>query len=367
MEYQKLRLLPHKSSLEITQKIDKKLQEWNKTKESFIVDSVCPRFQSGEAKGLIKQSVRGSDLYIIADVLNNSITYEMFGQTQRMSPDDIYQDVKRMIAAANGKPENITVIMPFLYEGRQHRRQARESLDCSLMLNELAQTGIKNIITFDAHDSRVQNSIPYHSLENVSPMLQFVEAFLKNCNGLKIDKNNLIIVCPDEGATHRGIQLSQVFSVNMGMFYKQRDFTTVVNGRNPIISHEYIGPKVSKKTAIIIDDMISSGDSMLDVCSQLKYRGAQDIYIFASFGLFTSGMKLFDEAFEKKQFTRIFTTNLIYQNPELLKRPYYTSVNMEDYVAALISTLHKGESISDLITPFNKAKAVVEKYKEEHK
>ena len=364
MEQQKLLLLPLESSKNLAEKVNFFLKKWSQNTSDFLIESTCPRFGTGEGKGVIKQSIRGSDLYIMVDILNHSITYNMFGQPQRMSPDDHYQDVKRIIAACNGKAERITVIMPFLYESRQHRRQTRESLDCALMLNELTQMGVTDILTFDAHDPRVQNSIPYHSLENVSPILQFLETFLNTCNEIEINKDKLVVISPDEGATSRAIQLSTVLEVNMGMFYKQRDFTQVVNGRNPIIAHEYIGPEIKGKDAIIIDDMISSGDSMLDVCKQLKEKGAKNIYVFATFGLFTHGFEKFDKAYENGLISKVFTTNLNYQTPELKEKPYHESVLMEEYIAALIDTLHKRESISKLITPYERCKEVLKKYKE---
>ena len=363
MEQEKLLLLPLKSSLSLSQEVNKHLKEWHPNKETFLVNADCPRFGTGEGKGVIKESIRGSDLFLMVDILNHSITYNMFGQTQRMSPDDHYQDLKRIIAACNGKAERITVIMPFLYESRQHRRQTRESLDCALMLNELAQMGVNDILTFDAHDSRVQNSIPYHSLENVSPILQFLETFLNAHKDIEIDKEKLVIISPDEGATSRAIQLSTVLQVNMGMFYKQRDFSQVINGRNPIIAHEYIGPEIQGKDAIVIDDMISSGDSMLDVCKQLKEKGAKNIYVFATFGLFTHGFNNFDKAYEEGLFSNIFITNLIYQTPELLSKNYIETVHMEEYIAALIDTLHKRESISKLITPYDRCRELIEKHK----
>lgn len=363
MDQEKLLLLPLKSSKEMANKVNGYLQYWHKEDNSFIVDADCPRFGTGEAKGLIKQSIRDSDLYILVDVLNYSITYNMFGSSQRMSPDDHYQDLKRIITACNGKTEKITVIMPFLYESRQHRRAARESLDCALMLNELAQMGVSDIITFDAHDPRVQNSIPCHSLENVSPILQFLETFLNTCKDVEIDKNKLVIISPDEGATHRAIQLSAIMEVNMGMFYKQRDFSKVVDGRNPIIAHEYIGPDVEGKDVIIIDDMISSGDSLLDVCRQTKERGAKNVYAFSTFGLFTHGFNEIDKAYNEGIISRIFTTNLIYQTPELLSKEYYTTVHLEEYIAAIVDTLHHRESISKLINPYEKCKELIKMYK----
>ena len=358
-----LKLLPLKSIEELTEEVNKCLKSWHNDESNFMISSTCPRFGTGEGKGVINESIRGSDLFLLVDVLNHSITYDMFGEKQRMSPDDHYQDLKRIIAACNGKADRITVIMPFLYESRQHRRQTRESLDCALMLNELVNMGINDIVTFDAHDPRVQNSIPYHSLENVSPTLQFLETFLHTEKKVKINKENLIIVSPDEGATHRAINLATVLEVNMGMFYKQRDFSIVVNGRNPIIAHEYIGPEINGKDAIVIDDMISSGESMLDVCKQLKEKGANNIYVFATFGLFTHGFEPFDIAYKNGLITKVFTTNLNYKPKEIEKRQWHETVHMETYIAALIDTLHKRESISKIISPYDRCKKLLEKYK----
>jgi len=287
----------------------------------------------------------------------------MYGSENRMSPDDHFQDLKRIISAIGGKAHKITVIMPFLYEGRQHKRNSRESLDCAVMLRELENMGVDTIITFDAHDPRVQNAIGIANFENVSPIYQFVKSMVENIPDLVIDDKHLMIVSPDEGATHRAIFLSSVLGVNMGMCYKRRDFTQVVNGKNPIICHEFLGEDINGKDVIIIDDMISSGESMLDVAKQLKDRGAARIIVLSTFGLFTDGMELFDKAYEEGLIYRILTTNLIYQKPELLNKEYYISVNMEEYIAALIDNLNCDNSISDLINPATKIKSYLSEKK----
>ena len=336
-------------------------------RDSFIIDSACPRFGSGEAKGLIRESVRGDDLYLLVDVCNYSLTYSVCGQTNHMSPDDHYQDLKRIIAAVGGKARRITVIMPFLYESRQHRRSARESLDCALALQELTQMGVENIITFDAHDPRVQNAIPLNGFETIRPTYQFVKGLLRTFKDLQIDSDHMMAISPDEGATGRAIYLANVLNLDMGMFYKRRDYSTVVNGKNPIVAHEFLGDDVTGKDVLIVDDMISSGESMLDVARELKKRKAKRIFLAATFGLFTNGMAKFDEAHESGLFDKILTTNLVYQSPELLSRDYYISVDMSKYIALLIDTLNHDASISDLLNPVERINKRVNAYKESHK
>ena len=354
-------LITLESAEKLGNRVDKILSEWRDGGERRI-PAECPRFSSGEAKCVLKESVRDRDVFILLDVCNWSLTYQMFGQTNHMSPDDHYQDLKRVIAACNGKAQRITVIMPFLYEGRQHRKTTRESLDCAVMLRELEQMGVHSLLTFDAHDPRLQNVVPLMGVENVSPALQFTQALLAEYEDLRIDSEHMMFIAPDEGATERAVFLASLFGVNIGMFYKRRDYTRIVNGTNPVIAHDFCGSSVSGKDVIIVDDMIASGDSMLDTARQLKEMGARRVFIFATFGLFTSGLKNVDRAFADGWFDRIFTTNLVYQSPELLSREYYYSVHMDRYIAALIDTLNRGESIHDLIKPGNRIKQALALY-----
>ena len=331
--------------------------------DTYIVDARVPRFGSGEAKGLIKESVRGKDVYIMVDVCNYSLTYTVSGHTNHMSPDDHYQNLKRVIAAIGGKARRINVIMPFLYESRQHKRSSRESLDCALALQELVQMGVDNIITFDAHDPRVQNAIPLSGFETVRPTYQFVKGLLSKYDDLKIDSDHMMAISPDEGATERAIYLANVLGLDMGMFYKRRDYTKIVDGRNPIVAHEFLGSSVEGKDVIIIDDMISSGDSMLDVARQLKERKANRIFAASTFGLFTNGLDKFDEAYEEGILHGVLTTNLIYQTPELLERPWYINCDLSKYIALIIDTLNHDGSISSLLDPSERIQKIVEKYR----
>ena len=335
-------------------------------RDSYLVNAHVPRFGSGEAKGVIDESVRGMDLYILVDVCNYSLTYSMSGNTNHMSPDDHYQNLKRIIAAVGGKAKRINVIMPFLYESRQHKRSSRESLDCALALQELTHMGVDNIITFDAHDPRVQNAIPLSGFETVRPTYQFVKGLLDRYDDLIIDSDHMMAISPDEGATERAVYLANVLNLDMGMFYKRRDYTRVVNGRNPIVAHEFLGSSVEGKDVIILDDMISSGDSILDVAKQLKSRNAKRIFAAATFGLFTNGLDKFDEAYESGLIDRVLTTNLIYQTPELLSRPYYINCDMSKYVALMIDTLNHDGSISDILDPSERIQVCVEEYKKAH-
>ena len=332
-------------------------------RDSYLINARVPRFGTGEAKGIIEDSVRGSDLYLLVDVCNYSLTYSLCGHTNHMSPDDHFQDLKRVIAAVGGKARRITVIMPFLYESRQHKRTARESLDCALALQELTKMGVENIITFDAHDPRVQNAIPLHGFETVQPTYQFVKGLLSSVDDLSIDSQHMMVISPDEGGMSRAIYIANVLGLDIGMFYKRRDYTKVINGRNPIIAHEFLGSDVEGKDMLIVDDMISSGDSMLEVATELKARKARRIFIFSTFGLFTSGLEKFDRAYEEGVISRVFTTNLVYQTPELLDRPYYVSCDMSKYVALIIDTLNHDVSISDLLDPYERIRNLVEKYK----
>lgn len=362
-KYPGLGILATEGSKEFATKVNSILNEWDDSAErNYIIPSICPRFGSGESKGFIKESIRGKDIYIFVDVCNYSLTYKLCGMENHMSPDDHFQDLKRLIAACNGKPRRITVIMPFLYEGRQHRRTSRESLDCALMLQELANMGVSDIITFDAHDQRVQNSIPINSLENVRPVYQVISSLFNEVKDLTIDDDNLMIVSPDEGASERAIYLANILGVNIGMFYKRRDYTQIIDGRNPIVAHEFVGESVAGKDIIVIDDMISSGDSMIDVAKQLKDKGAKRIFIDATFGLFTNGLEKFDKAVEEGLIYKVLTTNLIYQKPELFERDYYINVDMTEYVAALISNLNRDMSISELISPERRIRELVENY-----
>ena len=335
-------------------------------RDSYLVNAHVPRFGSGEAKGVIDESVRGMDLYILVDVCNYSLTYSMSRNTNHMSPDDHYQNLKRIIAAVGGKAKRINVIMPFLYESRQHKRSSRESLDCALALQELTHMGVDNIITFDAHDPRVQNAIPLSGFETVRPTYQFVKGLLDRYDDLIIDSDHMMAISPDEGATERAVYLANVLNLDMGMFYKRRDYTRVVNGRNPIVAHEFLGSTVEGKDVIILDDMISSGDSILDVAKQLKSRNAKRIFAAATFGLFTNGLDKFDEAYESGLIDGVLTTNLIYQTPELLSRPYYINCDMSKYVALMIDTLNHDGSISDILDPSERIQVCVEEYKKAH-
>lgn len=335
-------------------------------RDTYLVEAKVPRFGSGEAKGIIEESVRGKDLYIMVDVCNYSLTYSLTGHINHMSPDDHYQNLKRVIAAIGGKARRINVIMPFLYESRQHKRGGRESLDCALALQELVRMGVDNIITFDAHDPRVQNAIPLHGFETVRPTYQFVKGLLSKYNDLQIDSDHMMAISPDEGATGRAVYLANVLNLDMGMFYKRRDYTRIVDGRNPIVAHEFLGSSVEGKDVIILDDMISSGDSIIDVAKQLKQRKAKRIFAAATFGLFTNGLDKFDQAYEEGIIDAILTTNLIYQTPELLSRPYYINCDMSKYVALMIDTLNHDGSISDILNPSERIQVLVDEYKAQH-
>ncbi len=374
-----LGIIPLPSCKELGRKVDEYLVQWRREsanehkntiafqgyeQDSYIVDAKVPRFGSGEAKGIVQESVRGRDLYLMVDVCNYSLTYSLCGKTNHMSPDDHYQDLKRIIAACAGKARRITVIMPFLYESRQHKRSTRESLDCALALKELVRMGVDNILTFDAHDPRVQNAIPLHGFETVQPSYQFIKALLGNVPDLQVDSDHLMVVSPDEGGMSRAIYIANILGVDMGMFYKRRDYTRVINGRNPIVAHEFLGSNVEGKDIIVIDDMISSGESMIDVAGKLKELHAGRIFLYSTFGLFTNGMEKFDKAYEEGLFYRLLTTNLVYQAPELLERPYYISCEMSKYIALLIDTLNHDASISDLLDPYDRIHRLLRKYKD---
>ena len=363
------------SCAELGTKVDNYLVSWRKKRhnegvlyegydrDTYLIGSDLPRFGSGEAKGILKESVRGDDIYILVDVCNYSLTYSLAGQTNHMSPDDHYQNLKRIIAAIAGKARRINVIMPFLYESRQHRRTGRESLDCALALQELIQMGVENIITFDAHDPRIQNAIPLHGFETVQSAYQFIKNLLKKEKDLKLDKEHLMVISPDEGGMSRAIYLANNLGVDMGMFYKRRDYSTIVDGRNPIVAHEFLGADVRGKDMIIVDDMISSGDSMLEVAQLLKDRGANKIFMCSTFGLFTNGMEKFDEAYKEGLFYRVLTTNLVYQTPDLLSRPYYISVDLSKYIALIIDNLNHDASLSELLSPTKRINRLLEAYR----
>lgn len=335
--------------------------------DNYLIECHCPRFGSGEAKGTIKETVRGKDLFVMVDVCNYSLTYSVNGHVNHMSPDDHYQDLKRIISAANGKAHRVNVLMPFLYESRQHKRTKRESLDCALALEELVEMGVSNIMTFDAHDPRVQNAIPLIGFDNFNPPYQFMKALLRAEPDLVIDKEHLMIVSPDEGAMHRAVYFSNVLGVEMGMFYKRRDYSTIVNGKNPIVAHEFLGADVKGKDLIVVDDMISSGESMLDVAKQLKDRNANRVFVCTTFGLFTDGLKKFDEYYEKGYIHKVITTDLNYHTPELLDRPYYEPAAMGKYLASIMDTLNHDVSVEKVRSTTSKITKLLAKNREEKK
>ena len=328
---------------------------------SFLVECECVRFGTGEGKGYIKESVRGTDLFIMVDITNFSLTYKVCGHENHMSPDNHYQDLKRIISAATGKAHRINVIMPFLYEGRQHRRTKRESLDCALMLQELRDMGVSNFITFDAHDPRVQNAIPLDGFDNFFPTYQFLKALVKEVKDFKLDNDHLMIISPDEGAMSRAVYFSNILGVDMGMFYKRRDYSTVVNGKNPIVAHEFLGDSVEGKDVVIIDDMISSGESMLDVAKQIKERHAKRVFICTTYGLFTDGLDKFDEYYEKGWIDKVITTNLNYRIPELLDKPYYIEANMSKYLASIMDIINHDISVEKVRSTNEKIMELMEK------
>ncbi len=355
-------LIVLESASVIGQRVNRILSEWRGVNH-LLIPVECPRFSSGEGKCILRESVRDRDIYILLDVCNHSLTYRMFSETNHMSPDDHYMDLKRAIAACNGKAGRITVIMPFLYEGRQHRKTMRESLDCAVMLRELESMGVHSLITFDAHDPRLQNVVPLMDVENVSPSLQFTQALLTEYDDLHMDGDHLMFISPDEGAVNRVVSLASLFGVNIGMFYKRRDYTTIVDGTNPVIAHDFCGSSVAGKDVIVVDDMIASGGSMLDTARQLKEMGAGRVFVFSTFGLFTGGFEKFDSAFEAGWFDRIFTTNLVYQSPELKERKWYYSVNMDRYIAALIDTAGSGKTLYDLTRPAARIRQMLSLYR----
>ena len=333
--------------------------------DNYLIDCDCPRFGTGESKGLLGESIRGKDLFVMVDVCNYSLTYTVSGHLNHMSPDDHYQDLKRIISAANGKAHRVNVIMPFLYESRQHKRTKRESLDCALALQELIDMGVSNIITFDAHDPRVQNSIPLHGFDSFNPPYQFMKALLRAEPDLIVDKDHLMIVSPDEGAMHRAVYFSNVLGVDMGMFYKRRDYSTIVNGKNPIVAHEFLGTDIKGKNIIIIDDMISSGESMLDVAKQIKERGARRVFVCTTFGLFTDGFAKFDDYYEKGYIDRVITTNLTYLPSELYEKPYFVMADMSKFLALIIDSLNHDITIGSVMNPTDKIHKLLEKHQKD--
>lgn len=375
----KLGIIPLQSCKTLGEKVDSYIARWRAQrhnehkdhltftgyeKESYILKSACPRFGSGEAKGTLSESVRGTDLYLLVDVVNHNIEYSICGKKNMMSPDDHYSDLKRIIAAIGGKSNRITVIMPFLYESRQHKRNNRESLDCAIALQELVGMGVDNIITFDAHDPRVQNAIPRSGFENIMPTYQFIKTLLLSTPDLKLDSEHMMVISPDEGAMNRAIYFANHLGVDVGMFYKRRDYTTIVNGKNPIVAHEFLGDSVEGKDVIVVDDMIASGESMLDVARELKRRKARRVYALATFGLFTSGLAIFDKCHEEGIIEKVITTNLTYQMPELFERPWYGSADLSKYIATLIDHLNHNASISGLLDQSERIQARIQEYKE---
>ena len=373
-----LGIIPLQSCSELGNMVNEYIVDWRKeresvlhqddrVKDSYIVNTKCSRFGSGEAKGTILDSIRGKDLYLLVDVTNYSIEYSLCGHMNKMSPDDHYSDLKRIITAAAGKARRINVIMPFLYESRQHKRTARESLDCAVALQELHALGVENIITFDAHDPRVQNAIPNSGFDSIQPTYQFIKSLFNNVPDLQVDSDHMMIISPVEGAMGRAVYYSNVLGLDMGMFYKRRDYSKVVNGRNPIVAHEFLGSSVEGKDVFIVDDMISSGESMLDVAKELKQRKAKRVFVAATFGLFTNGLKQFDEYYEQGLISKVLTTNVIYQTPDLLSRPYYINVDLSKYIALMIDKLNYDHSISELLDPNAKIQNALTYYRKYHK
>ncbi len=368
--YGKLTVICMKGCEELADKIDfylKRFRAEYEEEDTYIAKIKCPRFGSGEAKCVLNETVRGNDVFIICDVFNHGVTYKMYGVENHMSPDDHYQDLKRIIAAMSGKARRITVVMPMLYEGRQHRRTARESLDCALALQELVSMGVTNILTFDAHDARVQNAIPISGFDDVQTTYQMLKALTREFPDINYDKESTIVISPDEGGMQRCMYYSSVLGLDLGMYYKRRNYSVVINGKNPIEAHEYLGNSVEGKDVMIVDDMISSGESVLDIAAKLRAQGARRVFIFTAFGLFCNGLKAFDEAYEKGEITKIFTTNLVYRMPELKDKKWYCEVDMSKYISLLIDTINHDETISQLLVPVNRIKNLMEKHKAELK
>ena len=356
---------------ELGEKINEYLMTWaipeHRPEKSFLIEADCPRFSSGDGKGLIKQTIRGDDLFIIVDVGNYNCKYKMFGETNSMSPDDHFQDLKRIIQAAGGKAHRISVIMPILYGGRQHRRNYRESLDCAVALQELERMGVSNIVTFDAHDPRVHNAIPLMGFDNVMPTYQVLKALLRKHPELELDKQHFMIISPDEGAINRNMYYASVLGVDLGMFYKRRDYSQVVNGRNPIVAHEYLGNSVEGKDVFIADDIISSGESMLDIAYELKKRKADRIFCYATYPIFTNGLDAFDKAYNDGVIAGVLGTNLTYRTDALKSREWFTDVDVSKYIAYFIAAINHDVSISTIIDPHEKIKLLLEKHNQNKK
>ena len=361
--YGDLSVIGMKGCEDFVAQVDSYLRDWRRHDDDskFIIEADCPRFGSGEAKGIVHESLRGHDVYIICDMFNYGVTYKMYGMTVPMSPDDHFQDLKRVIGAIAGKARRISVIMPMLYEGRQHKRSSRESLDCAVALQELVNMGVENIITFDAHDARVQNAIPLNGFDNVRPTYQMIKALVRNVPDVSLDRDDIMIVSPDEGGMSRCMYYSSVFGLDLGMFYKRRNYSVIIDGKNPIEAHEYLGKDVKGKDIIIVDDMISSGDSIIEISAQLKEKGAKRIFVFVSFGLFCNGFEVIDDAYEKGYFDKIFTTNLIYRSEELKKKEWYIEVNLCKYVAYIIDTLNHDRTISNLLNPVKRIHSLLDR------
>lgn len=360
--YGKLSIISMRGCEEITAKIDSYLRQFRQYEddETYVIKMKCPRFGTGEGKCVINESVRGHDVYIICDMFNHGVTYKMYGHETHMSPDDHFQDLKRIIAAMGGKARRITVVMPMLYEGRQHRRSSRESLDCAIALQELVNMGVSSIITFDAHDPRIQNAVPLSGFDDVQPTYQMIKALVRAVPDISFDKDKTIVISPDEGGMSRCMYYSSVLQLDLGMFYKRRNYAVIVDGKNPIVAHEYLGRDVAGKDVIIVDDMISSGESVIDVAANLKKQGAKRIFVFTSFGLFCAGLDIFDKAYTDGKIDKIFTTNLVYRDPGLAERDWYCEVDMSKYISLLIDTLNHDETISGLLNPVTKIKNLVE-------
>ena len=372
-----LKIVATESAVQLADRVNQYLIEFRKTvnnlakndpafqgyvEDNYLAKASCPRFGTGEGKGVLHESIRGKDVFFLVDVCNHSITYKMNGYINHKSPDDHYQDLKRLIAAANGKARRINVIMPFLYEGRQHKRTGRESLDCAYAIEELSRMGVSNFITFDAHDPRVQNAAPLSGFDNFIPPYQIIRALLHTEEDLIIDKYHTVVISPDEGALDRAVYFANVLGVDTGMFYKRRDYSTIINGKNPIVAHEFLGDNIDGKDVIIIDDMVSSGGSMLDTARKLKSMNAKRVFICCSFGLFTDGLAAFDEAYEKCYFDKVVTTNLTYQPPELKERPYYVEADMSKFLASIIDFMNHDSSMANVSTPTEKIHELLAKY-----
>ncbi len=364
--YGDLAIISMRGCEDIASRVDYYLKQWrDDAEDSFVIPANCPRFGTGEAKAVFQHTARGLDVFILCDCFNHGVTYKMYGQSVPMSPDDHFQDLKRVIASLGGKAKRITVIMPMLYEGRQHKRSSRESLDCAMALQELTAMGVKNIITFDAHDPRVVNAIPLGGFDNIMPTYQMIKALVKAYPDIVIDRDHTMMISPDEGAMARSIYYSSILSLELGMFYKRRNYSVVVNGKNPIEAHEFLGNNVEGKDVIIVDDMISSGESMFSIAKKLKERKANRVFIFSTFGLFVEGFEKFDEYYASGMIDKVFTTNLVYADPTLNDKPWYFPVDMSKYLAMLVDTLNHDNSISELLNPADRINNLMARHRKE--